>query len=131
MKHSVLCLVCNDISHFQTKLLQTKKIVVNIRNINAKYHSCISKSNTNNTLKNILLSDKQYCHFKCGKCMRADLNALRTIEKDIVDQLMIFLNIVETNKDKVSISDFKYILSNLAGNYSLMYKTVDKFWHQH
>lgn len=131
MNHLNHCLVCHDPNHFDMKVREAKRISRNIEVILSKYGDAYSlEMYEKDGMRHNFDFDHQHQHFMCGHCYKVNTMSLRNAEDDIVDNLLKFVMLVKTDKEKVSDSDYHSILRNLAGHYPGMYRNLEREWHK-
>lgn len=124
------CVICSDIKHFNSKVHDTERIARSIENILSKYGNVRSlEMYEQNGIRHHFDFDRQHQHFMCGHCVKANQQSLRNAERNIVDNLLKFVNLFKMNKLSVSDNDYHMILRSLQGHYPGMYRALEREWN--
>lgn len=116
-----MCIICNDASHYNTIVSQTRNIVFQLRRFvsNTKNERL---SREEEQFKQNLNLGNQHFHFMCGHCFKINESEMRNLEKEMND-LLVEIAIDLTQKD----NRYYETLRLLQGAYSTKYHLFESF----
>lgn len=115
-----MCLICNDVRHYETTVNDVKNIIRRLERYKTK--NTIPKDKEYYRLIQDLNFDKKHPHFMCGHCFKVNTNTLR-IAEDNLNQLLTELTLSLTEKDNV----YHEILQSLRGYYPGKYRVIERY----
>lgn len=116
-----MCLVCNDIKHFNMKVYDTERIQKYL----SHYAEPIAEKEDLQLWQNLSMP-QQHQHFMCGHCYKVDGMQLRRSEQMLAETVYGICKKIEQGEE-IPVHE---VLRTLQGYFPIMYKCVETSYHK-
>ncbi|WP_368263017.1 hypothetical protein [Clostridium disporicum] len=127
MFNNGMCLVCHDVTKFNTKLNDVRRIDNYLKNrINGlDFNHSRTLSLEERKIVNQIAYDKTNIHFMCGVCHKVNTMELKIAENRLKDTFILAIRAIKSVSDEGVMQSIKCdILRALQGYYPMMYRVL-------
>ena len=129
MFNNGMCFVCHDVSRFNAKLNDVRRIDNYLKNriSGLDFDRTRTLSSEERKIMNNIIYDKTNVHFMCGVCHKVNTHELTMAEDKLKDTFILAIRAIKSVSDEGVMQNIKYdILRALQGYYPMMYRVLDR-----